>query len=137
MIDVLNEKIQNSSIKNMFALHMDINNEPPKIGKFDIIYTSMALHHIKDTETTLKALNSLLNAGGYLFIVELTEDDGTFHKLEKDFDGHNGFNQDDLKNLLAKVGFLEVDSNVFYTGENIIDGEKVKYSLFLMIGTKL
>lgn len=136
MIDVLNEKIQSNSLKNMTALQIDINNELPRIGKFNVIYTSMVLHHIKDTEITLKNLYSLLNTSGYLCIVELAEDDGTFHKMEKDFDGHNGFNQDDLKFLLNKVGFLDAVSNVFYNGENVIDGEKVKYSLFLMVGRK-
>lgn len=136
MIDILNQKIKNSGVKNMTALHVDINKHTPTIGKFDVIYTSMALHHIKDTETTLRNLFALLNNGGYLIIVELTEDDGTFHKLEKDFDGHNGFNQDYLRNLLSNIGFQDVVSNVFYNGENVIDGEMIKYSLFLMVGKK-
>jgi ubiquinone/menaquinone biosynthesis C-methylase UbiE len=136
MIDVLNQKIQNSCVKNMTALYSDINKETPMIGKFDVIYTSMALHHIKDTETTLRNLFTLLKNGGHLCIVELTEDDGTFHKLEEGFDGHNGFNQIYLKGLLGDVGFHDVASNVFYNGEKIIDGQNVKYSLFLMVGEK-
>ncbi len=136
MIDVLNKKIQNSFVKNMNALHMDISKCTPTIGKFDVIYSSMALHHIKDTETTLKTLFSLLNNGGYLIIVELTEDDGTFHKLEKGFNGHNGFNQGYLKNLLANIGFTNISSRVFFNGEKIIAGEEIRYSLFLMVGNK-
>ena len=137
MIDVLNQKIQNSSIKNMTAINVDINKCTPSIGKFDVIYTSMALHHIKDTETTLKNLFNLLNNGGYLCIVELTEDDGAFHKAEKDFDGHNGFNQGFLKNLLGNIGFENISSRVFFNGERNIDGENVIYSLFLMFGKNL
>lgn len=136
MIDVLNQKIQASGVKNMTALQMDINDQTAAIGRFDVIYTSMALHHIKDTETTLRNLFALLNNGGYLCIVELTEDDGTFHKLEENFDGHNGFDQVDLGNSLAHVGFHDVTSHVFYNGENIISGNSVKYSLFLMVGKK-
>lgn len=136
MIDVLNQKIQNSCVKNMTALHVDINMETPMIGKFDVIYTSMALHHIKDTKTTLRNLFTLLDNGGYLCIVELTKDDGAFHKLEEGFDGHNGFDQVYLKNLLCDIGFHDIVSNVFYNGENIIGGENVEYSLFLMVGKK-
>ncbi len=136
MIDVLSKKIQNSSVKNMNAHHVDINKCTPPIGKFDVIYTSMALHHIKDTETTLMNLFNLLNNGGYLCIVELTEDDGTFHKLEKGFNGYNGFNQDYLKNLLANIGFTNISSRVFFNGEKIIAGEEIRYSLFLMVGNK-
>ena len=107
MIDVLNEKIHKNSIRNMTALLVDINKMTPLIGRFDVIYTSMALHHIEDTEITLRNLFNLLNNGGYLCIVELTEDDGAFHKMEKDFNG-----------------------------EKINDEENVKYSLFSMVGRK-
>ncbi len=136
MIDVVTQKIQDSHVKNMTALHTGISKEIGIIGKFDIIYTSMALHHIKDTEATLRNLFTLLNYGGCLCIVDLTEDDGTFHKHEKDFDGHNGFNQNKLKNLLGDIGFREVVSSVFYNDENIIEEKSVKYSLFLMVGKK-
>ena len=136
MIDVVNQKIQDNHVKNMTALYTDINKEIGIIGKFDIIYTSMALHHIKDTETTLRNLYDLLNDGGYLCIIDLTEDDGTFHKHDKGFDGHNGFNQNNLKNLLGYIGLQEVTSNEFYKGENIVEGEILKYTLFLMVGKK-
>jgi hypothetical protein len=66
----------------------------------------MALHHIIDTRNTLKNLYEMLVSDGYLCIVELVEDDGSFHKLEKDFNGHNGFNQDKLKSLLEELGFI-------------------------------
>lgn len=135
MIGLLNEKIKDSGIKNMSALQLDINEDASMIGKFDVIYTSMALHHIKNTEATLKNLYHLLKDGGYLCIVELTEDDGTFHKMEKDFDGHNGFNPDALAEQLANAGFASIVSNVFYSGEKIIADEKVQYSLFIMVGT--
>lgn len=136
MIDVVNEKIQNIRVKNMSALQIDISKDLSLLGKFDVIYTSMVLHHIKDTKTTLKSLYSLLNTGGLLCIIDLTEDDGTFHKMDKNFDGHNGFNQDSLIKLLTEVGFNEAASDVFYTGENIIDGKNYEYSLFLMTARK-
>jgi len=137
MIDVLNEKIQHHKMINMVVVQIDINVELSLPDKYDVIYTSMALHHIKDTETTLKNLYKLLNCGGYLCIIDLTEDDGSFHKREKDFNGHNRFNQDDLKKLLNKIGFQEVVTNVFYNYENIIDGTLVKYSLFSMTCRRL
>ena len=96
----------------------------------------MALHHIIDTETTIKNLYRLLKKDGYLCVIELDEDDGSFHKKEKDFNGHNGFNQDSLKNLLAEIGFEEVKSNTFYNDKKMIDELEVKYSLFLMAGRK-
>ncbi len=136
MIDILVEKIQEAKIKNMTPLKMEINDEVAFTNKFDVIYTSMALHHIVDIETTLKSLYKLMNNNGYLCIVELTEDDGSFHKLEEDFDGHNGFNQSELKKVLEKIGFRDVRTSIFYNDNKIIDDLKINYSLFIMVARK-
>ncbi len=136
MIDVVNEKISKHSIKNMKAVQIDINKQVELTEKYDVIYTSMALHHIKDTETTLINLHTLLKNNGQLCIVELSKDDGVFHKSEQDFDGHNGFEQDELKELLEKIGFRGVTYEVFFSDTKVIDCTEVKYSLFLMKAEK-
>ena len=137
MIDVLNSKIKAFEIDNMKAYQIDINeSDILSEDSYDVIYTSMALHHIVDTETTIKNLYKLLNKDGYLCIVDLDEEDGSFHKEEKDFNGHNGFNQNELKNILLETGFKEVEANTFYEDEKVVEEMKVKYSLFLMTGRK-
>lgn len=137
MIDVLNSKIQSFKINNMKAYQIDINeNHTLPDNSYDVIYTSMALHHIMDTETTIKNLYRLLKKDGYLCVVDLDEEDGSFHKEEKDFNGHNGFNQNELKNVLLEAGFKEVVTNTFYKDEKPIEEIKVPYSLFIMVGRK-
>ncbi|WP_026886356.1 TfoX/Sxy family protein [Clostridium beijerinckii] len=64
------------------------------------------------------------------------EEDGSFHKEENDFNGHNGFNRNNLKNLLSEMEFKEIESNTFYNGEKLVGENRVKYSLFLMTGRK-
>ena len=137
MIDVLNAKIEKYKMNNMKSYQIDINkNHILPDNSYDIIYTSMALHHIIDTETTIKNLYRLLKKEGYLCIVELDEDDGSFHKEEKDFNGHNGFNQNSLKNLLLEIGLEEVEVHTFYNDKKLVGETNVKYSLFLMVGRK-
>jgi ubiquinone/menaquinone biosynthesis C-methylase UbiE len=137
MIDVLKSKIEKCKMNNMKSYQIDINkNHILPDNSYDIIYTSMALHHIIDTETTIKNLYRLLKKDGYLCIVELDEEDGSFHKEEKDFNGYNGFNQNSLKNLLLEVGFEEVKVNTFYNDRKFVGEIEVKYSLFLMVGRK-
>jgi len=136
MIEVVNKKIQKLNGNSMTALEMDINIDTTLAGNFDVIYTSMALHHIVDIETTIKKLYGLLNKDGYLCIVDLVEDDGSFHKKEKDFDGHNGFNQSQLQILLEQIGFRDVSTSVFYTDIKVIDGSNINYSLFIMVARK-
>jgi len=137
MVDVLNSKINEFEIDNMKAYQIDINesNILPE-NSYDVIYTSMALHHIVNTETTIKNLYKLLKSDGYLCIIDLDEEDGSFHKEEKDFNGHNGFNQNSLKNVLLEIGFKEVETNTFHEDLKVVEEMKVKYSLFLMIGKK-
>lgn len=136
MIDILNSKIHKYKVENMFPYHLDIFAENSLNKKFDVIYNSMVLHHIHDIEATIKKLYEFLNEEGQLCIVDLDEEDGSFHKEHEGFDGHNGFNQENLKSILTASGFKDIESHTFFYGERIIEGKKVKYSLFLMKGRK-
>jgi len=136
MIDILNSKIGKYEVTNMIPLHLDISIENTLGMKFDIIYTSMVLHHILDTKAIIKNFSNLLNKDGYLCIVDLDEEDGSFHKNYPEFDGHNGFNQNDLKNILINSDFKDIDSNTFFYDEKIIGDERINYSLFLMKARK-
>lgn len=136
MIDILNSKVQKYQVTNMVTYQVDISNKNSLDMKFDVIYNSMVMHHINDTKAMMKNFYQLLNRDGYLCVVDLDEEDGSFHKDHSTFDGHNGFNQDDLKNILISVGFKDIESNTFFYDEKIIEGEKVNYSLFLMKARK-
>ena len=137
MIETLNSKIQALKVKNMTGIRVDTDFDSDINGeRFDVIYTSMALHHVIDIRTVLDKLYNLLNANGYLCIVDLVEDDGSFHRLEKDFNGHNGFNQNKLKDLLAEIGFEGIVTNTFYKDFKVMEGSEVSYALFLMVGRK-
>lgn len=81
-------------------------------------------------------LGILKNEERSLCIVDLDKEDGSFHKEYEDFDGHNGFNQEELKDILTSVGFKDIQSNTFFYDEKIIEGENVSYSLFLMKASK-
>ena len=50
MLDVVREKIKYYNAKNIYPININLANEEYDDEKFDIIYTSMALHHIKDTK---------------------------------------------------------------------------------------
>ncbi|GAA0076671.1 class I SAM-dependent methyltransferase [Clostridium sp. CTA-5] len=137
MIDILDSKINKYKVNNMIARHLDIFDENSLDMKFDVIYSSMALHHICNTEKIIKRFYELLNESGYLCIVDLDKDDGSFHKGYPNFDGHNGFNQEELKSVFSSAGFNDIKSSTFFNGIKVIDGEKNKYSLFLMKAKKL
>ena len=137
MIDILNSKIDTYKVNNMFPYLLDITNENSLNMKFDVIYNSMVLHHIQDTNAIIKNFHEMLNNDGYLCIVDLDEEDGSFHLKYPGYDGHNGFNQKELETILYKAGFKEIESKTFYHDYKIIDDKKVNYSLFLMKAKKI
>jgi Methylase involved in ubiquinone/menaquinone biosynthesis len=138
MIEKLDSKICDSKVKNMTAVQVDLKSDSKILGEeFDVIYSSMALHHILDIKAILRNLYKLLKYNGSLCIVELVEDDGSFHKSEKDFAGHNGINQNELKNLMVELGFKYVATNIFYNDIKVIEGSIINYSLFFMKGKKV
>lgn len=137
MIETLNSKIQDNKVENMTALLVDINDNAEIIReKFDVIHTSMVLHHIIDIRTTLKNLYEMLTDDGLLCVVELVEDGGVFHRFEKDFNGHNGFNQNEFKKLLGELGFKNIKTDIIYREVKVVEGVEVDYSLFIMVGEK-
>jgi 2-polyprenyl-3-methyl-5-hydroxy-6-metoxy-1,4-benzoquinol methylase len=136
MIHVLNSKIKEHKVDNMKTYVLDINKDRDKLEKYDVIYASIALHHVLDIKTTVETFFYLLNPKGQLCIVDLDEEDGSFHGEEKDFNGHNGFNQEELSSLLRECGFKEISSRIIYSGEKVVGNKNVRYSLFLMKGEK-
>ena len=136
MIDVVKSKIKKYEVNNMFTNNTDISNKNSLDMEFDVIYNSLVLHEIHNTEGVIKNFYELLNKDGYLCIVDLDEEDGSFHKNYPDFHGHNGFNQDKLKCVLRSAGFKDIESNTFYYDVKAIGDEKIKYSLFLMKAKK-
>ncbi|MGM0508055.1 MAG: class I SAM-dependent DNA methyltransferase [Fusobacteriota bacterium] len=132
MIDVVKEKIKSSGVENMVPIHMEEFTEEFMEKRFDAIYTSMVMHHIKDIKGILNNLHTLLEDGGSICIVDLDTEDGSFHPPESGFDGHLGFDQGDLKKTLEEIGYTNIKSETFFNGKKERDGKTIKYSMFIM-----
>lgn len=104
--------------------------------KYDFIYTSMVLHHITNLDQILNTLYSYLNEKGILCIVDLNEEDGSFHEHDHSFEGHNGFAQIKLKEILKVIGLHDIESETFYYGFKGSGNKKTAYSLFIMTAMK-
>lgn len=135
MIQVVNKKISDYDFQNIKSICDNITDM--KINDtYDVIYSSMSLHHIVDVKDLINKLYKLINNNGVLCIVDLNEEDGRFHKNEEGFNGYNGFNQQWLRKVVEEVGFKNVTSRTFYNGRKNIDGEEVPYSLFILSALK-
>lgn len=136
MINIANNKIDTLNLSNINTYCGDLV-ESKYNDKFDMIYSSMALHHIVDINELCKKFYNLINLNGPLCIVDLNKDDGSFHKNEIGFNGHNGFSKRWLKSILEANGFSNIKSETFYEGTKKVDDHELIYSLFIMTADKI
>lgn len=136
MLDIAKAKVEAYKVKNITIKNLDISETEVFDVKYDIIYSSMVLHHINNTKDIIDKLYQLLNKEGYLCIIDLNKEDGRFHKNEADFNGHNGFDQPELMKIFEDTGFKEVKVYTFYLDTKEIGNEIIDYSLFIIKGIK-
>ena len=133
MIKVLQDKIVKEGVEDFKPLHIDSLESDLKINEYDVIYTLMTLHHIPDVNNIVKVFNSLLKRGGYLCIADLVKEDGSFHSDHDNFDGHNGFDRNELSITLSNNGFNVEYYKICFEIVKEFDDKNKKYPLFLMI----
>lgn len=135
MIRVIAEKITRAGITNMHPLFFDLEKNSFKDGKFNLIYSSMVMHHIPDLKKVLSEFNNLLTDGGTLAIADLYMEDGSFH--DSSFNGHKGFDVNELEKLLRSIGFRSIKHKPCYTIKKVTEtGETREYPIFLLVAEK-
>ena len=130
MLEVVAGKIAAQGVSNMTPVKLDLLVDPPPAQRFDLIVTSMTLHHVPDTAPILRIFHDLLKPGGTLCIADLDLEDGSFHGIEVDV--HHGFDQADLGRRAAQAGFADAQfQTVFSIAKENENGTR-DYPVFLM-----
>ena len=113
-------------------VHFLTEEEMRKLS-YDVIFSSMVLHHIPDVEAEIAGLKRILKPGGRLIWIDLDAEDGSFHADDPDFLGHNGFERDEVKRILEGCGFRDISMRTIYQAEKQVNGVAVPYSLFMAV----
>lgn len=131
MLSVLKEKIEKAGIENITPVKKDLEKEDFGEEKYDLIISSMTMHHIKNLENFLEKLYKVLKKGGYIAVADLEKEDGTFHS---DNEGvyHFGFDQDEIVSLFQKAGFKDISIKTV----NKIHKNDKDYGVFLIVAKK-
>jgi ubiquinone/menaquinone biosynthesis C-methylase UbiE len=134
MVQVARERIAAAGLGDRLrAVQLDLTTDRLD-GAYDVVWTSMALHHVQDLDGLLQSVASLLVDGGRLCIADLDEDpDGAFHADKVDFDGHHGFDRQRLTEQLARAGFADVN---FADATTILKDDR-EFGVFLCTATKV
>jgi ubiquinone/menaquinone biosynthesis C-methylase UbiE len=135
MLKMAEQKIEQDDHLKFKTLFFDLENDNYAGDPFDIIYSQMVLHHIKDTDAIIKKFYDLLMPGGILAIADLYLEDGSFH--EGDTNVYFGFNPEKLVEILRLQGFHgPVVSPCFIIRKEVAAGKMKEYPVFLLTSIK-
>jgi len=134
MIEVAKQKCSDRKVSHIKPLQYDLMTEPLPENKFDLIYMLLTLHHVLDYQELLATFYEILNKNGFLAIIDLVTEDGSFH--EGEFHGHNGFDKLELESILKSIGFSISSYEICYELERETENGKRKYPLFLSVVQK-
>lgn len=118
MLNQIEKKIAANNIQNAATLCFDFERDSLSDLKADYIFMVQVLLHIKDVEPVLSRLYEVLNQGGHLLIIDFNKNE----KVASDM-VHNGFDQKELAETMAPLGYINIQSETFYTGSRIFMGE--------------
>ena len=128
MLQVLDEK----GFANITPLQQDIFAGLP--GQYHAVVSCMALHHVADTAALLRAFAAALHSGGRIALVDLYQEDGSFHG-DNQAKGvqHFGFAPKALQALAEQAGLMDI---AFSEILRLQHSNGRGYPLFLMTGRK-
>jgi 2-polyprenyl-3-methyl-5-hydroxy-6-metoxy-1,4-benzoquinol methylase len=133
MVRVAQERIEAAGLSDRLrAVQADLTTDRLD-GSYDVVWSSMALHHVEDLDGLLRSVADLLVDGGRLCNADLDADpDGAFHADKVDFAGHHGFDRHLLGEQLARAGFADVS---FVDATTILKGDR-EFGVFLCTATR-
>jgi tRNA (cmo5U34)-methyltransferase len=135
MLKMAEQKMDEADRSKLKTLFFDLEKEEYNGDTFDILYSQMVLHHIRDTEAIFSKFYGLLTPGGILAIADLYPEDGSFH--DGDANVHRGFEPEQLKDLLVKKGFGDVKTvSCFIIRKPITEKTAKEYPVFLLTAQK-
>ncbi len=136
MLDIFQAKIAAGKLTNVQTQLLDIDEGEELSGEYDLIVSSMTLHHIRQPAALLRQLHKALLPGGILAIADLDPDGSLFHD---DNTGvfHFGFERAAVRAMFAEAGFTDIhDSQATELVKEAPDGSKRTFTVFLVSGRR-
>lgn len=136
MLQVITAKITQQGVRNVVPRSLDLEVDELPGAQYDLIFSSMTLHHVSDPGPFLARLAGALKPGGRLAIADLDAEDGSFHS-----DGtgvfHHGFGAKARQELFEGAGLSAVRTTLAHTMERPgADGTPVAFRVLLTVGLK-
>ena len=136
MLDIFNAKIAALELAHTRSLLCDLEKGDTLSGRYDLVVSSMTLHHVKEIAPLLAQFHKVMAPGGLLCLADLDLEGGQFHQ---DNTGvfHFGFDRAALRHLLIAAGFVEIEEVTAAEIEKPASiGAMKRFSVFLLTGRK-
>jgi ubiquinone/menaquinone biosynthesis C-methylase UbiE len=118
MLKIIDRKISDANALNASTLCFDFETSAQPNICADYIFMVNVMLHIQDFESVLSKLYDILNTEGHLLIVDFNKNDQVVSDLV-----HNGFDQEQLKEIMSKMGYKDIHSKTFYSGSKLFMGQ--------------
>jgi 2-polyprenyl-3-methyl-5-hydroxy-6-metoxy-1,4-benzoquinol methylase len=136
MLDVLEKKVCEEGLPNVTPWLIDPEHLDQFTGNYDLIISSMTLHHVQDVKALLTKFVHLLNPAGWLALADLESEDGGFHDNPAGVH-HHGFDKDFLRDEFIVNGLIDVRVVTAATvSKSAQDGITHNYPVILAVGRK-
>jgi 2-polyprenyl-3-methyl-5-hydroxy-6-metoxy-1,4-benzoquinol methylase len=128
MLEVFSQKAKDLGYEN-FSVMQNHADKDSLDGRYNLIVSSMTMHHIKDYKSFIKNCADALDDGGYLAIGDIQKEDGNFHSDNTGVE-HFGFELNEIKDEFDKY-FSQIKIHVV---ESVTKDKE--YFIFTAIGKK-
>jgi len=129
MIQQVKRKIADSRLQHADTLCFDMEKENLSDVKADYIFMAQVLLHIPDVAFVLTRLFDVLADDGHLLIVDFDKNEAIVSDIV-----HNGFHQAELAEIMAGIGYKQIQSKTIYHGRNLFMGQDA--SMFILEARK-
>ena len=136
MLAVLGRKLANLKLANARTVLCDVAQGHHLPGRYDLVVSSMTLHHVPHIAPLLARFFEVLVPGGRLCIADLDLEQGRFHT---DNTGvfHFGFDREALSASLMQAGFHRVSvQTTTHIVKPDFQQQPTRFSVFLISGEK-
>jgi len=106
MLEVLKGKVRERGIVNVVAKFIDLEQQRFD-GSYDLIVSSMTMHHVQDVSALIGSLVQMLNPGGWLALADLEREDGGFHDDPTGVH-HHGFDREFLRSECSRNSLTDI-----------------------------
>ena len=136
MLSVLQTKIAAAHIDKVHTRELNLELQPATPAEFDVIVSSMTLHHVRDTAALFRQFHRALKPSGWIAVADLDTEDGRFHSDPAGVH-HHGFDRNALCAILTSEGFARVQTrDAHQVSKPAADGVLRAFSVFLATAQK-